>query len=42
MGAAGKKREDELLNEISNLRRELADRAQRIDELKQEIEVKNK
>jgi chromosome segregation ATPase len=34
MGAAGKRREDELLNEIGNLRRELAERAARIDELK--------
>jgi hypothetical protein len=34
MGAAGKKRENELLAEIANLRRELADRAARIDELK--------
>jgi uncharacterized coiled-coil DUF342 family protein len=34
MGAAGKKRENELLAEIANLRRELAERAARIDELK--------
>lgn len=38
MGAAGKRREDELLNEINSLRKELASRAQRIDELKLECD----
>jgi predicted RNase H-like nuclease (RuvC/YqgF family) len=42
MGAAGKRREDELLAEISNLRRELAERAARIDELKANLETANK
>ena len=37
MGAAGKAREDELLAEIANLRKELADRAARIDELKETL-----
>ena len=41
MGAAGKRREDELLNEIANLRRELADRAARIDELKGTLEERD-
>lgn len=38
MGAAGKKREDELLAEIAKLRQELATRASRIDELKADLE----
>ena len=33
MGAAGKAREEELLAESANLRKQLADRAARIDEL---------
>lgn len=41
MGAAGKRREDELLAEIANLRRELADRAARIDELKTQMEERD-
>lgn len=40
MGADGKRREDELLHEIGNLRRELADRATRIDELKTTLEAR--
>jgi len=35
MGAAGKAREEELLAEIASLRKQLADRAARIDELKE-------
>jgi ABC-type transporter Mla subunit MlaD len=42
MGAAGKRREDELLAEIANLRRELAERAARIDELKTSLDGLNK
>ena len=38
MGAAGKRREDELLGEINALRKELASRANRIDELKAECD----
>lgn len=41
MGAAGKRREDELLAEIASLRRELADRAARIDELKTQMEARD-
>jgi chromosome segregation ATPase len=41
MGAAGKKREDELLAEIAKLRQELATRASRIDELKTEVEQRD-
>jgi len=41
MGAAGKRREDELLAEIASLRRELADRASRIDELKKNLEERD-
>lgn len=37
MGAAGKKREEELTNEIASLRKQLADRAARIDELKETL-----
>ena len=42
MGAAGRQREDELLQEITKLRKELADRAKRIDELKTELESSQK
>lgn len=38
MGAAGKAREEELLNEIASLRKQLADRAARIDELKEQLQ----
>ena len=37
MGAAGKQREEELLAEISKLRKELADRAAKIDEMTQTL-----
>ena len=37
MGAAGKAREEELLSEIANLRKQLGDRAARIDELKETL-----
>ena len=37
MGAAGKAREEELLAEIASLRKQLADRAARIDELKEQL-----
>jgi chaperonin cofactor prefoldin len=40
MGAAGKKREEELTNEIASLRKQLADRAARIDELKETLSDK--
>ena len=40
MGAAGKAREEELLAEIASLRKQLADRAARIDELKETLSDK--
>ena len=41
MGAAGKAREEELLAEIANLRKQLADRAARIDELTETVAEKD-
>lgn len=37
MGAAGKLREEELLREIDNLRKQLAEKALKIDELQQTL-----
>ena len=42
MGAAGKRREDESLAEIASLRRELGERAAKIDELKTNVDGLNK
>lgn len=41
MGAAGKAREEELLAEISKLRKELADRAAKIDEMTETIAARD-
>jgi len=42
MGAAGKRREDELLQEIATLRKELAEKAKKIDSLHTTIEEREK
>jgi len=39
MGAAGKRREDELLQEIATLRKELAEKAKKIDYLHTTIDA---
>jgi hypothetical protein len=42
MGAAGKRREDELLAEVAKLRNEVAERVKKIDELQLNLEDRDK
>lgn len=42
MGAAGKRREDELLAEVAKLRKEVGERAKKIDELQLNVEERDK